>query len=252
MSEPEPGGILGILRFLKDARSVVKEADLFLDDTEGIISKHQKAITEVFGEFLPEIGSRVDSTVQAVKAGDIKPVEENLIADVFEKGNMVNVIASTFTNQPEVELSEDNQSIIIHYDENKTKPIQLPCAVEYEDKYLFDWDDSDKKITQSLQNEFDVDWLDDTMPIVKTTDKIKFIYKDKQHKLSILMDETDETKATLSVNNERVFNLKLEKDKDKIKVYRDSYTFVNGVLHLLFTKKNEKREEKRELAKTKE
>ena len=247
MPEPEPGGILGILRFLKDARSVVKEADSFLDDAENIVSKHKHAIAEVFGEFLPEIGSRVD-TIQPVKTGEIKPAEEEILVDVFPRGNIIDVIASTFTNQPEVELSEDHQSITIHYGENKTKPIQLPCAVEYKDKYLFKWNDSDKKIISSLQNEFDIDWLDDTVPIVKTTDKIKFVYKDKQHKLSILMDETDETKATLSINNERVFNLKLEKDKDKIKVYRDSYTFVNGVLNLLFTKK-ENEEKKKELAK---
>lgn len=245
MAEPELGGISGILRFLKDARSVVKEADSFLDDAENIVSKHKNAIAEVFGEFLPEIGSRVD-TLQGVKVGEIKPAEEVLV-DVFAEGNMINVIASTFTNQPEVELGEDNQSITIHYDENKTKPIQLPCAVEYKDKFLFEWNDSDKPIIQALQGEFNIDWLDDTTPIVKTTDKIKFVYKDKQHKLSILMDETDDTKATLSINNERVFNLKLEKDKGKIKVYRDSYTFVNGVLNLLFTKKENG--EKKELVK---
>ena len=232
----EPGGITGILRFLKDARAVLKEADSFADDAESIISKHKNAITEVFGEFLPEIGSRVGSTVQTV--GEIQPIEEELLLDVFTEGNMINVIASTFTNQPEVELNEDNQSIIIHYDKNKTELVPLPCAVEYKDKYLFEWSDSDKQITSVLKDEFNIDWMNDTMPIVKTTDKIKFIYKDKQHKLSILMDETDDTKATLSINNERVFNLKLEKDNGKIKVYRSSYTFVNGVLNLLFEKKN--------------
>jgi len=228
----EPGGIRGILRFLKEARTVLKEADSFADDAEGIISKHKNAITEVFGEFLPEIGSRVDSTVQTLKVADMKSMEEELLVDVFSENNTIQVIVSSFVNQPEVELNEDNKSITIHYDE-KTKLVRLPCAVEYKDKYLFEWSDSDKKIIEVLKGEFNIDWL--TEAKVKTTNKIKYIYKDKQHKLSILIGENN--KATLSINNEQVFNLKVERNKDKIKVYRDSYTFVNGVLNLLFQKK---------------
>ena len=240
MAESE-GGIMGILKFLKDARTVLKEADSFADDAESILSKHKHAITEVFGEFLPEIGSRVDSVVQTV--GELKSIEEELLIDIFTNNNSINVIVSTFTTQPEVELNDDNKSISIHYDENRTKLIQLPCAVEYKDTYLFAWNDSDKKIIEVLKAEFNIDWL--TEAKVKTTDKIKYLYKDREHKLSILIDVND--KATLSVDNERVFYLKLERNEDKIKVYRDSYTFVNGVLHLLFTKK-EKGEEKKELA----
>ena len=233
MPESE-GGIVGILRFLKDARTVLKEVDSFADDAETIISKHKNAITEVFGEFLPEIGSRVDSVVQTV--GELKPVEEELLIDIFPNSDSINVIVSTFGTQPEVELNEDGKSITIRYDE-KTKMIQLPSVVEYKDKYLFAWNDSDKKIIDILKNEFNIGWLAEAK--VKTTDKIKYIYKDKQHKLSVLLDDTN--KATLSIDNEQVFNLKLERDKDNVKVYRDSYTFVNGVLNLLFTKKEEKK-----------
>ena len=234
MSESKPGGIVGILRFLKDARTVLKEVDSFADDAETIISKHKNAITEVFGEFLPEIGSRVDSVVQTV--GELKPVEEELLIDIFPNSDSINVIVSTFGTQPEVELNEDAKSITIRYDE-KTKMIQLPSVVEYKDKYLFAWNDSDKKIIDILKNEFNIGWLVEAK--VKTTDKIKYFYKDKQHKLSVLLDDTN--KATLSIDNEQVFNLKLERDKDNVKVYRDSYTFVNGVLNLLFTKKEEKK-----------
>ena len=235
MTESE-GGITGILRFLKDARTALKEADSFADDAEGIISKHKNAIIEVFGEFLPEIGSRADGAVQTLKVADIKSMEEELLVDVFTLNNTINVIVSSFANQPEVELNEDSKSITIHYDE-KAKLIRLPCTVEYKDKYLFEWNNSNEKIIDVLKDEFNIDWLDEAK--VKTTEKIKYIYKGKQHKLSILIDETD--KATLSIDNERVFNLKLERDKDKIKVYRDSYTFVNGVLNLLFMKEEEKK-----------
>ena len=233
MTESEAGGIVGILRFLKDARTVLKEADSFADDAEEIISKHKNAITEVFGEFLPEIGSRVDSVVQTVS--ELKPVEEELLFDVLIENNTIQVIVSTFTTQPEVELNEDTKSITIHYGGNKTKLISLPCAVDYKDKYLFTWNDSDKEVIDVLKGEFNIDWLDEVK--VKTTDKIKYIFKGKEHKLSVLIDETDKNKATMSVDNERVFNLKLERDNGKIKVYRDSYTFVNGVLNLLFAKK---------------
>ena len=225
------GGIVGILRFLKDARTVLKEADSFADDAEEIISKHKHAITEVFGEFLPEIGSRIDSTVQTV--GELKPIEEELLIDVFTNNDTINVIVSTFTTQPEVELNEDSKSITIHYGE-ETKQISLPSVVEYKDKYLFEWNDPDKKVMDVLKEEFDIDWLTESA-VMKTTDKIKYIFKGKEHKLSVLMDGTN--KATLSINNERIVNLKLERDKDKTKVYRDSYTFINGVLNLLFQKK---------------
>jgi len=232
MPESE-GGIVGILRFLKDARAVLKEADSFADDAENIISKHKNAITEVFGEFLPEIGSRVDSVVQTV--GEIKPIEEELLFDIITENNTIQVIASTFVTQPEVELNDDAKSITIYYND-KTKVIQLPSAVEYKDKYLFTWNDSDKTIISALKDEFDIDWINEAT--VKTTDKIKYIYKDKEHKLSILID--DSNKATLSLDNERVFDLKIERNKDKIKIYRNSYSFVNGVLSLLFQKKEEK------------
>jgi len=226
------GGIVGILRFLKDARAVLKEADSFADDAENIISKHKNAITEVFGEFLPEIGSRADSVVQTV--GELKHIEEELLVDVITESNTIQVIVSSFANQPEVELNEDNKSITIHYDD-KTKLVQLPSIVEYKDKYLFEWNDSDKTIISALKDEFDIDWINEAT--VKTTDKLKYIYKDKQHKLSILIDEND--KATLSLDNERVFDLKIARDNGEIKVYRNSYTFVNGVLNLVFTKKEE-------------
>lgn len=234
--EKESEGILGLLNLLENVGSKVKE-------TKDVIAKHKDAIEEIFSEFLPEIKSVTDSVVQIVKTKDeetMKPVEEELLIDIFPNNGSINVIGSTFTTQPEVELNEDSKSITIRYGE-KTKLVQLPCAVEYADKYLFGWSDPDKKIIEVLKDEFNIDWLSEAEAKVKvkTTDKIKYVYKDKEHKLSVLIDETD--KATLSVNNERIVNLKLERDNGKIKVYRDSYTFVNGVLDLLFMKKEEKK-----------
>lgn len=108
-------------------------------------------------------------------------------------------------------------------------------ALKQQFKYLFCWNDvpenNNEELISFLKDNYNLDWLE-SAEIDKSTDG-KMISISKDNNLVEMIIDQAEEKVILKINNNRIDNLKIEMENNKLNVYQNKYSdFKKAAKHL--------------------
>ena len=146
-----------------------------------------------------------------------RPVEDN-----------TNISYSEFIESAE-NVNNDISKLLNETDSSRGEIFTMDNYIEIElgDSYLFSWNDAlgneKARLNKLLKDYFDIDWAEDAKISKSSDGKVITITKDEQS-VEIIRDNKKK-KATLEISDDRIYNLKLRKEDDKLKVYGESIYF---------------------------